>query len=71
LTDIIMPAIRERMIESLDPKRTHIIVNATVNNWILNPLSWFGLVEAKKGNSFQIESFRNTPLMFKFISFNL
>lgn len=71
LFDILLPAVRERMIESLDPEHAQIIMKATVNNWILNPLSWFGLVETKEGKFFQIESFRDTPLMIKFISFGL
>jgi hypothetical protein len=71
LFDIILPAVRERMIEFLDPEHVQIIMKASVNNWILNPLSWFGLVETKEGKFFQIESFRNTPLMIKFISFDL
>ena len=71
MADILLPAVRERLFESFDQDRAQIILKASVNNWVLNPLSWFGLVESQEGELFSLKAFRTTPLYTKFISFDL
>ncbi|MCB2185414.1 MAG: hypothetical protein KQJ78_03280 [Deltaproteobacteria bacterium] len=70
MEDLILPAVREHLLEHQTPQSARIIIKEVVNNMILDPLAWFGLVETRDVGPFQIGAFRVTPLMTKFISFH-
>jgi hypothetical protein len=66
---ILLPAVRDHLFNTITREHVQTIMKASVNNWILDPLSRFGLVEIKEGEFFQIGAFRTTPLFHQYITF--